>query len=98
MLLSKFHRADSLKAEQKRMISYAFADAEDDDLAEALEANYTSPIDDVDELAAFLGALGAAHAQAPHLVGPAQAALPPDLQAAAGALLAKAQARQAGGS
>ena len=80
------------------MISYAFADAEDDDLAEALEANYTSPIDDVDELAAFLGALGAAHAQAPHLVGPAQAALPPDLQAAAGALLAKAQARQAGGS
>ena len=81
----------SFKAESRKM--HAFAEALDDDDMYGDEDDYSSPIDDVDELLAFYGALQAASAQPGTLLLPAQQALSPEVQAACQALLAKAHAK-----
>ncbi len=81
----------ALKSDVKKMASYALQEVDGDELDENMYENedeYSSPIDDVNELSVFYAAFQAANARAPHLV----AALPPDVQAACAALLQKAHA------
>eukprot|EP00614_Pseudopedinella_elastica_P016143 CAMPEP_0172650106 /NCGR_PEP_ID=MMETSP1068-20121228/242126_1 /TAXON_ID=35684 /ORGANISM="Pseudopedinella elastica, Strain CCMP716" /LENGTH=1202 /DNA_ID=CAMNT_0013464469 /DNA_START=137 /DNA_END=3746 /DNA_ORIENTATION=+ len=85
---------DMMKGGARMRSAFAEADEDEDDLY-GDEDDYSSPIDDVDQLLLFFAALQHAQAQHPDLMAQAQAQLPPEAQAACAELLQKAHAKQA---
>jgi len=83
----------ALKNSSNKMLKYALQEAEDEDDFYGDEDDYSSPIDDIDELVLFFQAVQTASSRAPQVFGPIQASLPPDIKETCAALLTKAHAK-----
>lgn len=88
------------KTDRNLMKTYALAEVgefgDDDDEGDLYdeEENYSSPIDEVDELSVFFAAIQQANATAPQFFGPAQASLDAESQQTCAVLLQKAHTKQ----
>jgi hypothetical protein len=81
-------------SQSDKMLKYALQEVDDDD--DDMYGNdddYSSPIDDLDELVLFYQAVQTVSTRSPEIFGPIQASLPPDVKATCATLLTKAHSK-----